>query len=151
MIKKRFIALAIVIQSLLSNFCLMPLVSAMEAMPMDHDEMQEMEQVTELVMTPANAISPLDCDNGCITVMRPRHHVDMGSMRVPCNDGHCLTEHTETAAIMTQSPQRETTTVATLPVSAVFIESTQKNELLQSGADTSFMQNSLTKTIVLRQ
>jgi hypothetical protein len=139
---------AVATQIILSNICLMPIASAEDHLPV---EPMEMEAMQEMAMTPANAMSPLHCDDGCVTIMRPRHHVDTGSMRVPCNDGHCLTEHTEPVAIMTQSSQRKTVTVAMLPVSATLIESTQKDDLSRRGADPSFIQKSLTKTIVMRQ
>ncbi len=145
---KKIPAIFVAAQIVLSNICLMPIASAEDHIP---TEPVGMEAMQEMVMTPANAMSPLHCDNGCVTIMRPGHHVDTGSMRVPCNDGHCLTEHAELVAVVTQSSQRETAIIAMLPVSAVFIESTKKDDLLRSGRDTSFIQESLTKTIVLRQ
>ena len=147
MFSRRLIAVAVIANAVLGSFCMMPMVSAEDDLPVE----TAIEAMHEMVMTPANAMSPLHCDNGCITIMRPGHHVDTGSMRVPCNDGHCLTEHTEPVAVVTQSSQRETAIIAMLPVSTVFIASVQKDKLLRSGRDTSFIQESLTKTIVLRQ
>ena len=115
-------AVAVAVQVLLGNLCFMPMAYGMETMPMDHD-MQEMEQVTEIAMTPANLMSPRDCDDGCMTITRPRHHaLAMGNDRMPCNDGHCLSEHTPSATTVTQSPLKESVMAAILPSSASYAE-----------------------------
>lgn len=149
MIRKKLIALAIVTQSLLSNFCMMPLASAMEAMPMDQD-MQEMEQVTEMVMSPVNAMSSLHCE-GCVTISRPRHHnSDMGGDRMPCNDGHCLSEHTPSVVSVTQSPLKDALKTAILPTSFVYSE--PRKDVFDDGWNQRPpIQVTFVQTIVLRE
>lgn len=84
----------------------MPMAYAGDVMPMDHDD-AEMEQVMEMVMTPANAMSPAHCE-GCVTITRPKHHADgMDGDRMPCNDGHCLTKHSPSTTAVTQSAQKD--------------------------------------------
>jgi len=142
-------AVAVAAQVLLGNLCFMPMAYGMEAMPMDHD-IQEMEQVTEMVMTPVNAMSSLHCD-GCVTITRPRHHVpDMGSDRMPCGDGHCLSEHTPSVATVTQSPLKDSVKTAILPASFFYAE--PLNDIFHDGwHERPPIQVSLTRTIVLRE
>ncbi len=148
MFTRRFLTSAILANIILGNFCFMPMASAMDAMPADHD-MPEMEQVTEMVMTPANAMSPLHCE-GCLTIERPRHHVpDMGG-GMPCNDGHCLSEHTPSTAVVTQSAQKDMMKVALRPV-PLFLELPEIDHasfMPRAGPD---YRPVLTKTVVLRE
>lgn len=142
-------AVAVAAQILLGNICMMPLASAAEAMPMDHD-MQEMELVTEMVMTPVNAMSSLHCD-GCVTISRPRHHAsDMGGDRMPCNDGHCLSEHTPSVATVTQSPLKEALKTTILP--AAFSYTEPLKDIFDEGwPERPTVQVSFIQTIVLRE
>ena len=142
-------AVAVAAQVLLGNLCFMPMAYGADAMPMDHD-MQEIEQVMEMVMTPVNAMSPLHCE-GCVTISRPKHHTSsMDAGRMPCNDGHCLSEHTPSTATITQSSQREIVKMAARPVSFI-VEVPQATEVAfmpRAGPDA---RESLTQTIVLRE
>ena len=142
-------AVAVTAQVLLGNLCFMPMAFAMEAMPMDHD-MQEMEQVTEMVMTPANLMSPLHCE-GCVTITRPRHHIpDMGGDRMPCNDGHCLSEHAPSTAVVTQSSQKDVMKVAVHPI-PLFLELPEASDMVfrpRAGPENRPL---ITQTIVLRE
>ena len=142
-------AVVVATQVLLSNFCFMPMAYGENAMPMDHD-MQEMEQVTEMVMTPVNAMSPLHCD-GCVTVIRPKHHTsDMEGGRMPCNDGHCLSEHSPSIAIATQSSQKDVLNMPARPMH-LFLELPETSDVkLRPPADPT-PQVFITRTIVLRE
>ena len=96
---------AVTTQILLGNLCFMPMAFAGETMPMDHD-MEEMEEVMEMVMTPLNPMSSLHCD-GCVAVIRSKHHESPMGGGMPCNDGHCLSEHSPSTATVTQSSQKD--------------------------------------------
>lgn len=144
-------AVVVATQILLSNFCFMPMAMAYgeEVMPMDHD-MQEMEQVTEMVMTPVNAMSPLHCD-GCVTIIRPKHHAsDMGGEGMPCNDGHCLSEHSPSTAIATYSSQKDLLKMAIRPIYYSIELPAPNNVNLKPRAGPK-LQASITRTIVLRE
>lgn len=142
-------AAAIAAQILLGNLCYMPLAFADEAIPMDHD-MQEMEQIMEMAMTPVSAMSPLHCKEGCVMVLRPAHHFPvMESGRMPCNDGHCLSEHIPALATVTQLSQKDIVVTA-IPVSVSYDE--PLNDVARFGwSDHSRKQISSIQTIVLRE
>lgn len=110
---KMFPAIAVTAQVLLSNFCFMPLAYAEAVMPTDHD-MEEMEQVMEMVMTPMYPMSTVHCD-GCVTIARPKHHSTPMTGGMPCNDGHCLSEHSPSTATVTQSSQKDILEIALRP------------------------------------
>jgi hypothetical protein len=108
---KRIFSTALAVH-LAGSICMMPMASAIDWMPMDHDG-QEMMQVTEIAMTPANLMSPVDCD-GCVTITRPRSSIEAAANSpVPCNDGHCMSQHLPTAAI-SPSPLKDATKTAIL-------------------------------------
>lgn len=107
-------AVVVATQVLLSNFCFMPMAFAGEEMPMDHD-MEEMEQVVEMVMTPMHPMSTVHCD-GCVTITRPKHHSPPMTGGMPCNDGHCLSGHSPSTAVVTQSPLKDVMKIALRPM-----------------------------------
>ncbi len=113
------------------------------------DRTEDMEQVTEMVMTPANAMSPLHCD-GCMTYTRPRHHAPDMDGDLPCNDGHCLSEGTSILATVTKSFQLES-------LKAVFFSTgIAYQELLNDTVRTEWNDNVLAqashaRTVVLRE
>lgn len=112
--RKRFIPVVIVTaQVLLGNLCMMPFASAMEAMPMDHD-MEEMEQIVEMVMTPVHPMSSVHCD-GCVTITRPKHHSSPMTGGMPCTDGHCLSGHSPSTAVVAQSSLKDVMKIALRP------------------------------------
>jgi len=132
-------------QVLLSNFCFIDIGFA-NSVPTPTEP--EMETIQEMVMTPVDAKSPLHCDEGCITIMRPLHHVDMEGMRVPCGDGHCLMEHTPTVAAVTQSPLKDSVVVP----SAIISYEVPPNTISYDGWNERHpVQITLTNTIVLRE
>ncbi len=142
-------AVAVTTQVLLGNLCFMPMAYAEAAMPMDHD-MQEMEQVTEMVMTPVNAMSPLHCE-GCVTISRPKHHTSsMDGGKMPCNDEHCLSEHTPSTAVITQSSKKDVLKVALRPM-PLFLELSEANDIVFRPPAGPELRPLLTQTIVLRE
>lgn len=119
-----------------------------DAMPMDHD-MQEMEQVTEMVMTPVNAMSPLHCD-GCVTISRPKHHESPMGGRMPCNDGHCLSEHSPSTATVTQSSQKDILKIALRPAYFI-IDVPEISDVALRPRDGPPIQIVQTRTVVMRE
>ncbi len=112
-------AVVVATQVFLSNFCFMPMAYGEDAMPMDHD-MPEMEQVTEMVMTPMHPMSTVHCD-GCVTITRPKHDSLPMTGGMPCNDGHCLSEHTPSTAVITYSSQKDIVKISLRPM-LLFLE-----------------------------
>lgn len=148
MLRNRSITLALVAHAILGNVCFMPMAFAHEVMPMDHD-MQEMEEITEMVMTPANAISPIDCGGGCVTVIRPKFHTGMEGGRMPCNDGHCLSGHQPSTAV-TQNSQND---VVKIPVRLMpfLVIAPEANDVLLKSREDPDIRPLITQTIVLRE
>lgn len=136
--------MAIVAQMLTGNLCFMDV-----AMAASMDRGEEMETVQEMVMTPAHPMSPLHCDS-CVTITRPRHHDSDAGGRLPCNDGHCLSEHASDAATVSQSPLQDSVRAAAIPAFFTYAERlidkfhTGNNDLV--AVDTSSI-----RTVVLRE
>lgn len=108
------VTLGLLANIIIGNFCMMPMAFAGEAMPMDHD-MEEMEQVVEMVMTPMHPMSSAHCE-GCVTITRPKHHTPPMTGGMPCNDGHCLSGHSPSTAVITQSPLKDVMKIALRPM-----------------------------------
>ncbi len=140
-------ALAVAAYMLLGSFCVAPAALAAESIVGDRNG-EEMEQVTEMVMTPAKPMSPLHC-TGCVTITRPHHHSNAGNT-LPCNAGHCLSEHTPSIAASTQSPLKNPTKAALLPASSVYSE--ELNDRIHRTQNGSVpVQVSFVQTVVLRE
>lgn len=141
-------AAVVATQVLLSNFCFMPMVFAGETMPMDH-EMEEMEQVMEMVMPPMYPMSTVHCD-GCVTIMRPKHHSTPMAGGMPCNDGHCLSGHSPSTAVMTQPSQKDVLKIALRPVFFFLVPQTEEKieTHARAGPDTHPL---LAQMVVMRE
>ncbi len=147
--RMKFITAAVVAsQVLLSNFCFMPMALAEAAMPMDH-EMEEMEQVTEMVMTPMHPMSTMHCD-GCVTITRPKHHSTPMTGGMPCNDGHCLSEHSPSTATVTQSTQKDILKIALRPAHFV-IDVPETTDVALRPHDGPAIRLAQIRTVVLRE
>lgn len=138
-------------QLVLGNFCMMPMAMAQDDMGMgSHEDMGEMEQVMEMVMTPVNAMSPAHCE-GCVTITRPKHHTaPMQGGRMPCTDGHCLTQHSPSTAVVTQSSQKDILRTIARPafVAIEFPEIVNVGFRPRAGPH---IQGHATRTVVLRE
>lgn len=147
--RMKFITAAVVAsQVLLNNFCFMPMALAEAAMPMKHD-MEEMEEAIEMVMTPVHPMSSLHCD-GCLTITRPKHHESPMGGDMPCDDGHCLSEHSPSTATVTQSSQKEILKIALRPAHFV-IDVSAAIDVALGPRDGPPLRLPQTRTVVLRE
>jgi hypothetical protein len=142
---KMFPAVAVTTQVLLGNLCFMPMTLAETAMPMDHD----MEEVMEMVMTPMYPMSTVHCD-GCVTITRPKHHSTPMTGGMPCNNGHCLSEHSPSTATVTQSSQKDILKIALRPAHFV-IDVPETTDVALRPHDGPPIRTAQTRTVVLRE
>lgn len=142
---KMFPAVAVTTQVLLGNLCFMPMTLAETAMPMDHD----MEEVMEMVMTPMYPMSTVHCD-GCVTITRPKHHSTPMTGGMPCNNGHCLSEHSPSTATVTQSSQKDILKIALRPAHFV-IDVPETTDVALRPRDGPPIRIAQTRTVVLRE
>jgi hypothetical protein len=142
---KMFPAVAVTTQVLLGNLCFMPMTLAETAMPMDHD----MEEVMEMVMTPMYPMSTVHCD-GCVTITRPKHHSTPMTGGMPCNNGHCLSEHSPSTATVTQSSQKDILKIALRPAHFV-IDVPETTDVALRPRDGPPIRIAHTRTVVLRE
>jgi hypothetical protein len=147
---KVLLSAGFVFHTIIGNFCMMmPMAYAMESIATEN-AVEEMEQVTEMVMTPVTPMTSLDCD-GCVTIMRPRFHMPtMGGGSMPCNDGHCLSWHTPSIATITHSPQNDPVQAAILPVSFSYAH-TMSTSIYDEWNTSPRIQISFVRSIVLRE
>ncbi len=145
---KMFPAIAVTAQVFLSNFCFMPLAYAEAVMPMDHDT-EEIEEVMEIVMTPMYPMSTVHCD-GCVTITRPKHHSTPMTGGMPCNNGHCLSEHSPSTATVTQSSQKDILKIA-LRSAHFVIDVPEIINVALKPRDGSPIRIVQTRTVVLRE
>lgn len=145
---KMLLSAGLAVHAIIGNFCMMPMAYGADAVRMNH-EMGEMEQVMEMVMTPVHPMSSLHCD-GCVTITRPRHHESPMRGGMPCNDGHCLAEHSSSTTTATQSSQKNILEIALRPAHFIIDVPEIINVALKprNGPSTRIAQ---TRTVVLRE